>query len=223
MPTATFWGSLWPVLAPFEVPLTVVATILVAIILRVIFVAISRAAVKRVVSGARKKAGSDDARAIALAHQSNPRVVQRTKTMGSVLENFVTWTIALLALIIVMQELGIPIAAVLASAGIIGAALAFGAQNIIKDVLSGFLMVLEDQLGVGDEVDLGLAVGTVEAVGVRITTLRDKEGVIWFVRNGEILRVGNKSYVAKIPKAKAARSGVDKPNKLARGSRKPRT
>lgn len=202
MSAAGFWTSLWPALAPFETPLTVVTTIVAAVLLRFIFVAISRAAVKRVVNGARKKAGSDDARAIARAHQNNPRVVQRTKTMGSVLENFVTWTIVLLTLIVVMQELGIPVAAVLASAGIIGAALAFGAQNIIKDVLSGFLMVLEDQLGVGDEVDLGLATGKVEAVGVRITTLSDKNGVIWFVRNGEILRVGNKSYVAKAPKTK---------------------
>lgn len=223
MSTAAFWSSLWPALAPFEVVLTVVTTIIAAIVLRFIFVFISRAAVRRVVRGAREKAGSDDARAIALAHQSNPRVVQRTKTMGSVLDNFVTWTIALLALIIVMQELGIPVAAVLASAGIIGAALAFGAQNIIKDVLSGFLMVLEDQLGVGDEVDLGLAVGTVEAVGVRITTLRDNNGVIWFVRNGEILRVGNKSYVAKTPRERPEKSGSGNQKRSARASRQPRT
>ena len=189
------WTKLWPALAPFEVPLNVVTTILVAVIFRFVFVWISRAVVRRIVSGARRKAGSDNAEAIARAHQSNPRVIQRTKTMGSVLENFVTWTLALLTLIVVMQEIGIPIGAVLASAGIIGAALAFGAQNIIKDVLSGFLMVLEDQLGVGDDVDLGLASGTVESVGVRITTLRDADGVIWFVRNGEIQRVGNRSYV----------------------------
>ena len=75
----------------------------------------------------------------------------------------------------------------------VGAGLGFGAQNIVKDVLNGLLMVGEDQLGVGDVVDLGPATGVVESVGIRITQVRDVNGTLWFVRNGEILRVGNLS------------------------------
>jgi small conductance mechanosensitive channel len=85
------------------------------------------------------------------------------------------------------------LAPVLASAGILGVAIGFGAQNVVKDFLSGVFMMLEDQYGVGDVVDVGEASGTVEAVGLRITTMRDVNGTVWYVRNGEILRVGNKS------------------------------
>ena len=81
----------------------------------------------------------------------------------------------------------------LASAGIAGLAIGFGAQNLVKDFIAGLFMLLEDQYGVGDVVDVGEVNGTVEAVGLRITTIRDGRGVVWYVRNGEIVRVGNKS------------------------------
>jgi small conductance mechanosensitive channel len=87
----------------------------------------------------------------------------------------------------------VDLAPILASAGIVGIAVGFGAQNLVKDFLSGMFMLLEDQYGVGDIVDVGQASGTVETVGLRITTLRDVNGTLWYVRNGEILRVGNKS------------------------------
>ncbi len=199
------WAQLWPALEPFAPLISSVVVAAVAVGVRFGLVAINHVVVKRIVQQARKKAPSKDPVDVALSNPANPRIVQRTRTMGTVLDNFVTWVVAGFALILIMQVLGIPLAAVLASAGIVGAALAFGAQNIIKDVISGFLMVLEDQLGVGDKVDLGLAVGTVEAVGVRITTLRDDDGVIWFVRNGEILRVGNFSYEATKRAAKRRR------------------
>lgn len=188
------WTNVWPALAPFAPLISAVIVAAAAVGVRFALVAINRLVVHRIVTDVRKRATSSDPVIVAQKNPANPRIVQRTRTMGTVLDNFVTWVVAGVALIIIMQLLGIPLAAVLASAGIVGAALAFGAQNIIKDVISGFLMVLEDQLGVGDKVDLGLAVGTVESVGVRITTLRDDNGVIWFVRNGEILRVGNYSY-----------------------------
>ena len=89
--------------------------------------------------------------------------------------------------------MGVNIAPIIASAGIVGIALGFGAQNLVKDLLSGIFMILEDQYGVGDAVDLGEASGTVEAVGLRVTRLRDVNGTVWYVRNGEILRVGNQS------------------------------
>ncbi|GAB3376054.1 mechanosensitive ion channel family protein [Amycolatopsis echigonensis] len=118
---------------------------------------------------------------------------QRAKTIGSVLKSMATFLIYGLAVILVLGELGINLAPIIASAGIVGVALGFGAQNLVKDFLSGMFMMIEDQYGVGDVVDIGSATGTVEAVGLRITTLRDMKGTVWYVRNGEVLRVGNSS------------------------------
>jgi small conductance mechanosensitive channel len=93
----------------------------------------------------------------------------------------------------VLSEVGVDIAPIIASAGIIGIALGFGAQSLVKDFLAGIFIFIEDQYGVGDVVDVGDANGTVEAVTLRMTRLRDIEGTVWYVPNGEILRVGNKS------------------------------
>jgi small conductance mechanosensitive channel len=92
-----------------------------------------------------------------------------------------------------LSELGLDLAPVVASAGIVGVAVGFGAQNLVKDFLTGMFMLLEDQYGVGDVIDAGPATGTVESVGLRTTRLRDAEGTVWHIRNGEIARVGNKS------------------------------
>lgn len=118
---------------------------------------------------------------------------QRAKTIGSVLKSFASVTILTIAAVEVLDQLGVNIAPLLASAGIVGIALGFGAQNLVKDFLSGVFMILEDQYGVGDIIDLGEASGTVEAVGLRVTTLRDYQGTVWYFRNGAVSRVGNKS------------------------------
>lgn len=118
---------------------------------------------------------------------------QRAEAIGSVLRSFVTAVIATMAGLLVMGELGFNLAPLLASAGIVGVALGFGAQSLVKDLIAGLFMLLEDQYGVGDSVDLGDAVGVVETVGLRVTTVRDMRGVLWYIRNGEIVRVGNKS------------------------------
>ena len=81
----------------------------------------------------------------------------------------------------------------LASASVGGVALAFGAQSLVKDFLSGVFMIVEDQYGVGDVIDTGEVVGTVENVSLRVTQLRDANGMTWYVRNGEIIRIGNKT------------------------------
>ena len=93
----------------------------------------------------------------------------------------------------ILSEVGVNIAPIIASAGIIGIALGFGAQSLVKDFLSGVFIFMEDQYGVGDVVDLGEAIGSVEAVTLRMTRLRDVNGIVWFVPNGEIMRVGNQS------------------------------
>jgi small conductance mechanosensitive channel len=125
--------------------------------------------------------------------QITERRTQRAEAIGSVLRSFASIVILGLAVVLVLGELGINLAPIVASAGVVGVALGFGAQNLIKDFIAGIGIILEDQYGVGDVVDLGEASGTVEAVGLRITRLRDVNGVVWYVRNGEVLRVGNKS------------------------------
>jgi moderate conductance mechanosensitive channel len=118
---------------------------------------------------------------------------QRAEAIGSVLRSFVTASVFTLAVLMVMNEFGFDLGPLLASAGIVGVALGFGAQSLVKDLIAGLFMLLEDQYGVGDTVDLGEATGVVETVGLRITTVRDARGVLWYIRNGEIVRVGNKS------------------------------
>jgi small-conductance mechanosensitive channel len=124
---------------------------------------------------------------------SAERRQQRAKTMGSMLKSITTGVVFSIVAFMAIAQLGYDIAPLIASAGIIGVALGFGAQSLVKDFLSGICMFFEDQFGVGDTVDVGDATGTVESVGLRITQLRDDNGTVWYVRNGEILRVANMS------------------------------
>jgi len=118
---------------------------------------------------------------------------QRTETLGSVLSSLITAVVYGIAILMVLSEFKLNLAPLLASAGVAGVALGFGAQSLVKDFLSGIFMLLEDQYGVGDIIDTGEATGTVEEVTLRITKLRDASGVAWYVRNGEIVRIANKS------------------------------
>ncbi len=118
---------------------------------------------------------------------------QRAATIGSVLRSIASFVVFMVAFVLVLGELGLDLGPIIASAGVAGIAVGFGAQNLVKDFLAGMFMILEDQYGVGDIIDAGQASGTVEAVGLRTTRLRDGEGTVWYVRNGEVLRIGNRS------------------------------
>jgi small conductance mechanosensitive channel len=119
---------------------------------------------------------------------------QRAETIGAGLSSLATMLVWLIAIVWMLAVLGVQAATLLTSAGLIGVALAFGAQNLLRDLISGTFIIFEDQLGVGDVVDVGVApTGTVEEVTLRTTQLRDVEGVVWHVPNGEIKRVGNKT------------------------------
>lgn len=166
-----------------------------AVILRALLLVSVKKVVKGIVSGAKNKS-------VATGALAQARVVQRARTMGSVLGNLITWTVYTIAVTMILSELGVAVGALIAGAGIIGAALGFGAQNLVRDLLSGLFIVLEDQYGVGDKVDLGEATGVVENVGLRVTQLRDAKGTLWYVRNGEILRVGNSSHKLQSAKGK---------------------
>lgn len=134
---------------------------------------------------------------IAMLESSRPvptvRRHQRANTIGAGLTSLATIVIWIVALVMVLGALGINVGVLLTSAGLIGVALGFGAQNLLRDLIAGTFIIFEDQLGVGDVVDAGEAAGTVEAVSLRTTRLRDVNGVVWYIPNGEIKRVGNMS------------------------------
>ncbi len=121
------------------------------------------------------------------------RRFQRAETMGSVLRSAAALVVGVIVLTVVANLYSWDLAPVLASAGVAGVALGFGAQTLVKDLLSGIFMLIEDQYGVGDVIDVGEVSGSVEAVGLRVTQVRDLQGTLWYVRNGEIVRVGNKT------------------------------
>ncbi len=152
--------------------------------------------IKRVVrrasstEGLTRRGATEDAKRSGLMRE---RREQRAKAIGQLVTSVFAAFLWGSAVLMALPVLGINIAPLLASAGVIGVALGFGAQTLVKDYLSGIFMILEDQFGVGDFVDLGEAVGTVEEVTLRITRLRDTSGIVWYVRNGEILRVANRS------------------------------
>jgi small conductance mechanosensitive channel len=119
------------------------------------------------------------------------RRAQRAETIASLLCSTVTIILTAILVVMVLAELGFNILPVVASASIIGVALGFGAQTLVKDFLAGIFMIFEDQYAVGDLIDMENATGVVEAVGLRVTQLRGEDGTTWYVRNGEVLRVGN--------------------------------
>jgi moderate conductance mechanosensitive channel len=180
----TWWGAVWDV---WHTPIRILAIVVGAFVARSLLLL----SVKRVIRGI--IAGMNGKAAQAAGLVQNARVVQRASTLGSVLSNFITWTVVLVALSSVLSELGVAVGALVAGAGILGAALGFGAQSLVRDLISGLFIVFEDQYGVGDSVDLGQATGVVESVGLRVTQVRDVSGVLWYVRNGEVVRVGNQS------------------------------
>ncbi|WP_030020584.1 mechanosensitive ion channel family protein [Streptomyces monomycini] len=118
---------------------------------------------------------------------------QRSEAIGSVLRSVASFVIMGTAALTVLSVLKINLAPLLASAGVAGVAIGFGARNLVTDFLSGVFMILEDQYGVGDEIDAGVATGTVVEVGLRVTKLRGPNGAIWYIRNGEVKRIGNLS------------------------------
>ena len=182
-------------------PLAIAGLIIIGLLARFVINKIIDRVVKRAEDGvlpgrmSRMSMGQTSVGA-AMAHadpSASTRRVQRARTMGTLLKSISSGVIFTIVVIMAIAELGYDIAPLIASAGILGVALGFGAQSLVKDFLSGIFMIFEDQYGVGDVVDLGEASGTVEAVSLRVSRLRDVNGTVWYVINGEILRVGNMS------------------------------
>lgn len=129
----------------------------------------------------------------ALRALDHERRVQRANTIGALLNSVVGVLIAVITIMYVLKNLNVDIAPLLTSVGILGIAIGFGAQQLIRDFLAGIFITLEDQYGIGDVIESSEVVGTVESMGLRITRVRAEDGTIWYLRNGEILRVGNRS------------------------------
>ncbi len=178
----------------WQIPITIVITIIAAILVRLILRRVIKGIVDQVVNGAKRRQNVDDTQALIASPVQTARVVQRTRTLGSVLENLATVVVVVIALIVIVTAVWKGAAVgIVGGASLIAAGLAVGAQSIVKDLLSGIFMILEDQAGVGDVVDTGPATGVVENVGLRVMQIRDVNGILWFVPNGQILRVGNLS------------------------------
>ena len=187
---ASWWPEFWQ---QWQTPIRIAAILLGATLARwALLISVSRV-LRQVENGTTAKARATDAQSISKSPVAKARVIQRAKTLASVMSNLITWSLLLFAIGAVLSELGVAVGALVASAGILGAALGFGAQSLVKDLINGLFIIFEDQFGVGDSVDLGEAKGVIENVGLRVTQVRDVNGVLWYVRNGEIIRVGNQS------------------------------
>lgn len=191
------WGK-WFVGVPLRIVLIVVISTIVLLLVRRAISGVTRHVAEGdpvTERGVLRPLGRSEVGSVLL--RANPlataRRAQRARTIGSVLRSTASIVIGSIAAILVLDSLGINLAPFIASAGVVGVAVGFGAQSLVKDFLSGLFMLLEDQYGVGDVVDVGPATGTVEAVGLRVTKLRDGDGTLWYVPNGSMIRVGNKT------------------------------
>lgn len=187
---ANWWPEFWQ---QWQTPIRIVAILLGTLFARWILLTSVRRVLTKVENGTNGKLNHADTKQASQSPIAKARVIQRSRTLASVLSNLITWSLLLFAVGAVLGELGVAVGALVASAGILGAALGFGAQSLVKDLINGLFIIFEDQFGVGDSVDLGEARGVIENVGLRVTQVRDVNGVLWYVRNGEIVRVGNHS------------------------------
>lgn len=160
-----------------------------AVILRLALRFVSRRLVRSVTKSV-KTARSKNA---AEQQVAEARTLQRTRTTAAVIDNSGSWLIGVTAVVMSLSSLGVDIGALIAVTTVVGAAIGFGAQNAVRDYIAGIFIVIEDQYGVGDWIDLDGVSGEVEKVGLRVTQLRDSQGTLWFIRNGEVAKVGNSS------------------------------
>lgn len=180
------------VVSEWSLLIHIAVILLLAVVAKIILSFATKRAVRTIIGGVSKVQRTDVDTVIA-----EQRLAQRTKTIASVLDNFATWAITITAVVMVLSELGVNVGALIAVSTVIGAAIGFGAQTLVKDLISGLFIVFEDQYGVGDKVQLDGVTGVVERVGLRVTEVRDENSVLWFLRNGEILKVGNFSQEKK--------------------------
>jgi small conductance mechanosensitive channel len=172
-----------------SIGLRVLLIVVIAVVLRVVI----RRAITKLIDRMSRTDQAVDGTALGGLLVNVERRRQRSQAIGSVLRSVASFLIVGTAGLMVLGTFEINLAPLLASAGVAGVAIGFGARNLVTDFLSGVFMILEDQYGVGDSIDVGVASGEVIEVGLRVTKLRGDNGAIWYVRNGEVKRVGNLS------------------------------
>ena len=169
--------------------------LVVAIVLRLFLVFVINRVVRALVAKPHERNDDLGAKARSILAKASGLVAerhrQRVETLGSLLRNVVDVVLVGVTLLTVLAIFGVPMGPLIASAGVGGVALGFGAQSLVKDYLSGIFMLAEDQFGVGDLIKVGDLTGTVQEVTLRVTKLRDPSGTVWYVRNGEVLTLGN--------------------------------
>ncbi|MBF6049377.1 mechanosensitive ion channel [Streptomyces sp. NRRL B-1677] len=167
--------------------------IILIVVIAVVMRSLIRRAITKLIARMNRTASAVDGTALGGLLVNAERRRQRSEAIGSVLRSVTSFLIMGTAALTVLSVLKINLAPLLASAGVAGVAIGFGARNLVTDFLSGVFMILEDQYGVGDSIDAGVASGEVIEVGLRVTKLRGADGEIWYVRNGEVKRIGNLS------------------------------
>ncbi len=174
-------------------PIRILLLIIAAFVLRRVVHRVIRRSVRRAVDRPWTSRNQMTQKLIDATTVSAERRKQRIEGLGSLACSAVTFAIFLVVILMILAEMGFNITTIVAGTSVIALTLTFGLQSIVKDLVSGVFMLVEDQLGVGDFVDMEKATGVVEAIGLRVTELRDRDGTVWYVRNGEIVRVGNYS------------------------------
>ena len=174
-------------------PIRILLLIIAAFVLRRVLHRVIRRSVRRAVDRPWTSRNQMTQKLIDATTVSAERRKQRIEGLGSLACSAVTFAIFLVVILMILAEMGFNITTIVAGTSVIALTLTFGLQSIVKDLVSGVFMLVEDQFGVGDFVDMEKATGVVEAIGLRVTELRDRDGTVWYVRNGEIVRVGNYS------------------------------
>jgi moderate conductance mechanosensitive channel len=179
-------------------PLTIVLILIVAFIVARLARRWVRRVIRRLVM-TQRVAGSWALQRVGIDSEpaaiTDPRREARAASISAVVASSTAVLVWAVAGIMILGELGVDLAPLIAATGIAGIALGFGAQTLVRDCITGLFMIIEDQYGIGDEVDLGSAVGTVERITLRTTVLRGADGTVWHVPNGQVLRVGNRSQL----------------------------
>ncbi|MDR2252273.1 MAG: mechanosensitive ion channel family protein [Bifidobacteriaceae bacterium] len=195
------WAADWPEWARFLMgtPLRIAIILVCAFVVAAVAHAVVRRATNRMARGAARGIVLGSAAVVGFGpaardpERAAARRAARLKTLGSVLNSVVSAVVWILAACLILESLGVNVGLIITSLGVAGVAIGLGAQSLVKDMVAGIFLLVEDQYGIGDEVDAGPATGVVESMSLRVTTLRDADNVVWYIPNGSIARVGNKS------------------------------
>lgn len=188
-----FWGAVTAFFTEYQVLFRVVIVVIACLLANWLLRVLLSRSVNSFVKGVKRSQNVDSTQELVAGPHLNARAVQRTRTLGTFGRNIINWVTAIVGFFLVLAQFDVNLTAVIASAGFVAAGLAFGAQNVVKDILNGVFMVFEDQMGIGDWITIDGVSGRVEDVGIRVTQVRGIDGTLWFVRNGEILTLGNAS------------------------------